>query len=181
MIAERFFERSAVEVARDLVGAEIQVGGTGGIVVETEAYERDDPASHSFPGPTARNAAMFGRPGTAYVYRSYGIHWCLNAVCLPGSAVLIRALLPTTGLEGMTARRGVADPRLLCSGPGRLCQALGVDRTLDGQPLDRSPFALRGPAETLDVAAGPRIGISRATDRPWRFALRGSPYLSRRI
>lgn len=184
MIERGFFARPAVAVARDLVGFEIRVGEAGGIVVETEAYERDDPASHSFAGPTARNGAMFGPPGTAYVYRSYGIHWCLNAVCLPGSAVLIRAILPTSGLDAMHERRGVADPRLLCSGPGRLCQALGVDRTLDGLPLDRPPFALRR-GKALGVAdavtAGPRIGISRATDRPWRFALRGSPWLSRRI
>ena len=184
MIGREFFHRSAVAVARDLVGVEISVGETGGIVVETEAYERDDPASHSFPGPTARNRAMFGPPGTAYVYRSYGLHWCLNAVCLPGSAVLLRAILPTSGLDAMRERRGVAEPRLLCSGPGRLCQALGVDRTLDGLPLDRPPFALRA-GEAAEVAAaivaGPRIGISRATDRPWRFALRGSPYISRRI
>jgi len=181
MIGREFFARTAVAVARDLVGVEIRVGDAGGIVVETEAYERDDPASHSYPGPTARNAAMFGPPGTAYVYRSYGIHWCLNAVCLPGSAVLIRAILPTEGLDAMRERRGVSDPRLLCSGPGRLCQALGVDRTLDGLPLDRPPFALRGGEAVDEIAAGPRIGISRATDRPWRFALRGSPWLSRRI
>lgn len=185
MIGRGFFERSAVDVARDLVGVELHVGGAGGVVVETEAYERDDPASHSFPGPTARNAAMFGLPGTAYVYRSYGIHWCLNAVCLPGSAVLIRALLPTAGLDAMQARRGVSDLRLLCSGPGRLGQALGVDRSLDGAPLDRPPFSLRAGHGGGDIAAGvvagPRIGISKAADRPWRFALRGSPFVSRRI
>lgn len=182
MIERGFFARTAVEVARDLVGAELHVGEAGGIVVETEAYERDDPASHSYPGPTARNSAMFGPPGTTYVYRSYGIHWCFNAVCLPGSAVLIRAILPTTGLDAMQARRGVTDLRLLCSGPGRVGQALGVDRSLDGMPLDRPPFLIRaGRGSGVEVAVGARVGITKAADRPWRFAMRDSPFVSRRI
>lgn len=181
MIDRGYFKRNAIEVARDLVGVELLVDGAGGIIVETEAYERDDPASHSFPGRTPRNAAMFGNPGSAYVYRSYGIHWCLNAVCLPGSAVLIRALAPTSGLEQMQTRRGLADLRLLCSGPGRLCQALGVDRSLDGKPLDAPPFMLRPATVPADVAVGTRIGITKAADRPWRFGLRNSPFVSRRL
>lgn len=173
-----FFNRDAVEVARDLIGAEFLVTGTGGIVVETEAYMPDDPASHSFRGPTARNAPMFGEPGTAYVYRSYGLHWCMNVVCLPGSAVLLRALEPTCGLAFMSERRGRADPLLLASGPGRLCQALGIDASLNGLSLSAHPFSLR-PGGPADIVAGTRIGISRAKDRLWRFGRAGSRFLSR--
>ena len=177
-----FFHRPVPLVARDLIGATLLVDGVGGIVVETEAYARDDPASHSFVGRTPRNASMFGPTGRAYVYRSYGIHWCLNVVCdaeAPGSAVLVRALEPTTGIERMTQRRGVADLRRLCSGPGRLCQALGVTGALDGLPLDAPPFALEGRLELPRIVESRRIGITQAAEVPWRFCLSGSPFLSR--
>ena len=178
-----FFARDPARVARELIGARLRLEGVGGIVVETEAYHHQDPASHSFTGRTPRNAAMFGPVGRAYVYRSYGVHWCLNLVCgeTPGSAVLIRALAPAWGLEAMMRRRGLEDVRKLCSGPGRLCQALAVTRDHDGLPLDRPPFALEAAAETPELVAGPRIGITRGVETPWRFGLKGSPFLSRRF
>ena len=174
-----FFRRDVTEVARDLIGARLTVDGVGGIIVETEAYDRTDPASHAYRGLTAGNAAMFGPAGHAYVYRSYGLHWCLNLVSgpEPGAAVLIRALEPTDGVETMARRRGTADLRRLCAGPGRLCQALAVTRTAhDGAPLDRPPFALAASDGRGEVVAGVRIGITKGIDTPWRFGLKGSPF-----
>ncbi len=168
-------------VARGLIGVRLWIDGVGGLIVETEAYHHEDPASHSHAGPTARNAVMFGPPGNAYVYRSYGIHWCLNLVCgtEPGSAVLIRALEPQDGLDQMRARRGVEPVRQLCSGPGKLGQALAVTRGLDGAALDAPPFRLAPADRHWPLQTGPRIGISRARDQPWRLGARGSPFLSR--
>jgi DNA-3-methyladenine glycosylase len=176
------FDRDAHEVAPDLIGAELLVGGVGGLIVEVEVYAPGDPASHAWRGRTPRNAAMFGPPGHAYVYRSYGIHWCLNFVCGPGeipSAVLLRALEPTAGLETMRARRGLDDVRLLCSGPGRLCQALAVTGAQDGLALERPPFSLSRPAATPEIVTGTRIGLTKAVDLPWRYGFAGSRFLSR--
>lgn len=184
MPAEEPFSRDAETVARALVGARLTVAGVGGTIVETEAYHRDDPASHSFIGPTTRNAAMFGPPGRAYVYRSYGIHWCLNVVCgVPGegSAVLIRALRPEIGVETMRARRGGLADRLLCAGPGRVCQALAVTGAHDGLPLDAAPFDLSWGDGPVPLAVDRRIGISKAADAPLRFGLAGSGFFSRRF
>lgn len=177
-----FFDRSVHRVAPELIGATLLVDGVGGVIVEVEAYHHTDPAAHSYVGRTERNAVMFGPPGHAYVYRSYGIHWCVNAVCEgegSASAVLIRALAPTAGLDAMRARRGVEDERLLCSGPGRLCQALGITRVLDGAALDAPPFVLLARARKPEIVTGPRIGITKAAEKPWRYGLRGSPFLSR--
>jgi DNA-3-methyladenine glycosylase len=175
-----FFARSVHEVAPELVGATLLVDGVGGKIVEVEAYDHEDPAAHSFGGQTARNATMFGPPGRAYVYRSYGVHWCLNFVCEAGSAVLVRALEPTHGLEMMAARRGTTEPRLLAAGPGRLTQALGLTGEHDGLPVDRPPFALYA-ADEVEVAVGPRVGITKAAELPWRYGEAGSRYLSRPI
>jgi len=170
------------EVAPELLGVTLLVDGVGGPIVEVEAYDSEDPAAHGFRGRTARNASMFGAPGHAYVYRSYGIHWCLNFVCEEeesAAAVLVRALEPAQGLDAMRERRGLDDPRLLCAGPGRLCQALGVTRDHDGLPLDRAPFQLRTGTMHEEVATGRRVGITAAADRPWRYAVAGSRFLSR--
>jgi DNA-3-methyladenine glycosylase len=183
-LASDFFARSVHEVAPELIGATLFVDGVGGRIVEVEAYDHEDPASHGYRGRTERNASMFGPAGRAYVYRSYGIHWCVNLVCEDegvASAVLVRALEPTHGLGAMRARRGLDEPRLLCSGPGRLCQALGISREHDGLPLGRPPFELHEREVRPEIVAGPRIGISRAAELPWRYGEAGSRFLSRAL
>jgi DNA-3-methyladenine glycosylase len=177
-----FFDRPVLEVAPDLIGATFLFNGVGGVIAEVEAYHHTDPAAHSFNGKTERNAVMFGPPGHAYVYRSYGIHWCVNFVCEAegeASAVLIRALQPTHGIAAMKRRRGIDDERLLCAGPGRLCQALGITRAQNGLALDHAPFELRAAAERPEIARGERIGISKAVELPWRYGLKGSKFLSK--
>jgi len=178
------FSKASDLVARQLIGVQLRVDGVGGTIVETEAYDHDDPASHTFNGPTVRNAAMFGPPGHAYVYRSYGIHWCLNFVCREvghGAGVLIRAVQPTDGLDQMRERRGLDDIRLLCAGPGRVGQALGINRSFDSLRLNQLPFELSmpNPALNFTVVTGPRVGISKAVEKPWRFGWAGSRFLSR--
>ena len=181
-LTHSFFKRSVHEVAPDLIGAVLLVNGVGGRLVEVEAYHHTDPAAHSYRGPTERNAVMFGPPGYAYVYRSYGIHWCLNFVCEPAgsaSAVLIRAIEPTEGLAVMRRRRGLADARLLCSGPGRVCEALGVTRAHNALAVTAPPFALFARRGDEEVVAGPRIGITKAVAKPWRYGLKGSRFWSK--
>jgi DNA-3-methyladenine glycosylase len=179
-----FFARSAHEVAPELIGVELLVDGVGGPIVEVEAYDQEDPAAHGFGGRTERNASMFGPPGHAYVYRSYGIHWCLNFVCASvgsAEAVLIRALEPRYGVDEMRQRRGLDDLRLLCAGPGRLTQALALTGEHDGRSLDEPPFELRARKDEPEIAVGTRVGITKATDEPWRYVLAGSPFLSRAL
>lgn len=177
-----FFARSVHEVAPDLIGATMLLDGVGGIIVEVEAYHHTDPAAHSYRGPTPRNQVMFGPPGFAYVYRSYGIHWCVNFVCEEegsASAVLIRALEPTHGLAAMRRRRHLQDAHALCSGPGKLTEALGITIAHNALPLDRPPIALHARTEDVEVATGIRIGITKAVERPWRYGVRGSKFLSK--
>jgi DNA-3-methyladenine glycosylase len=182
LIRRKFFARSVHAVAPDLIGAIFLFNGVGGRIVEVEAYHHTDPAAHSYGGRTERNAVMFGPPGFAYVYRSYGIHWCVNFVCEPegsASAVLIRAIEPLEGLEKMRRRRGLRDDRLLCAGPGRVCEALRISRAHNGLPLDAAPFELRRRTGKVEIAVGPRIGLTKAVDQPWRYGLAGSRFLSK--
>jgi DNA-3-methyladenine glycosylase len=177
-----FFDRSVHEVAPDLIGATFLVDGVGGVIVEVEAYHHTDPAAHSFRGETSRNRIMFGPPGFAYVYRSYGIHWCVNFVCEgagSASAVLIRAVEPTEGIEAMRRRRGLDDLRALCSGPGKLTEAMGITHAHNGLALDAAPFALHARQDDAEVLTGMRIGITKAVELPWRYGLKGSRFLSK--
>src|SRR5262245_27853281 len=177
-----FFDRPVLKVAPDLIGATLLVDGVGGVIVELEAYHHTDPAAHSFNGRTERNAVMFGPAGCVYVYRSYGIHWCVNFVCEEegsASAVLIRAVEPTEGIAAMRRRRGLKDERLLCSGPGRVCEALSITGAHNGLALDQPPFALLPRAQEVELAIGPRIGITKAAELPWRYGLKGSRFLSK--
>jgi DNA-3-methyladenine glycosylase len=181
-LTRSFFNRSVLEVAPDLIGVTLLFNGVGGRLVEVEAYHHTEPAAHSFNGPTKRNAIMFGPAGYAYIYRSYGLHWCLNFVCeAKGSAaaVLIRAIEPTAGLPAMRRRRGVTDERLLCSGPGRLCEALRITALHNGLALDQPPFELFARQSEVEIVTGPRIGITKAVDKPWRYGLKGSRFLSK--
>jgi DNA-3-methyladenine glycosylase len=181
-LTKSFFNRSVHEVAPDLIGVTLLVDGVGGRIVEVEAYHHTDPAAHSYRGETPRNAVMFGPPGYVYVYRSYGIHWCINFVCEPkgtASAVLIRAIEPTEGLALMRRRRGLSEARLLCSGPGRLCEALRVTAMHNGLPLDAPPFELLARQEPVEIVAGIRIGLTKAVDKPWRYGERDSRFLSK--
>jgi DNA-3-methyladenine glycosylase len=181
-LTRAFFARSVHAVAPELIGATLLVDGVGGTIVEVEAYDHEDPAAHGFGGRTARNASMFGPAGHAYVYLIYGLYWCLNLVCEPegvANAVLIRAIEPTAGIPAMQKRRKLGDVRLLCAGPGRLCEALGVTRAHDGLALDAPPFRLFARPHAIPLAVGPRIGISKAMDKPWRYGLAGSRFLSK--
>lgn len=176
------FLKKPQHLAQDLIGATFLINGVGGIIVETEAYSPNDAASHSYKGITLRNAAMFGPPGTLYVYRSYGIHWCVNIVCEPkdiGSAVLLRAIEPTKGIKTIQSRRHTDNKRLLCSGPARLTQALNIDSSFNGVSIDNDTIVLLPPTKKHKIIRSTRIGISRDVNRLWRFGLAGSPFLSR--
>ena len=179
MLSRAFFDRPVLDVAPELIGVTLLVDGVGGEIVEVEAYDESDPASHSFRGVTPRNAAMFGPAGHAYLYKIYGIHFCLNFVCRPGSAILIRALRPTAGFGEMHERRGGVAEKQLCSGPGKLAAALGLNLSQNGLALDDAPFALLAADTRPKVATGPRIGITKGVETPWRFVALGSPYLSK--
>ena len=182
LLRKAFFNRSVHQVAPDLIGATFLVDGVGGIIVEVEAYHHTEPAAHSYNGPTPRNAVMFGPAGFIYVYRSYGIHWCVNFVCEKAgsaSAVLIRALEPTHGIPAMRRRRGLHDERSLCSGPGKLTEALGITHAHNGLALDAPPIALYARNQKTDVVTGVRIGLTKAVDLPWRYGLRDSKFLSK--
>jgi DNA-3-methyladenine glycosylase len=182
LLGRSFFARSVHEVAPDLIGVTLLVDGVGGRIVEVEAYDQEDPASHGYRGRTPRIESMFGPPGHAYVYRSYGIHWCLNLVCgaegVP-EAALIRALEPTSGLDEQRRRRRNDNLRALCSGPGKLCQALAVTGAHDGLPLDRPPFRLCERKAVPEIVTAPRVGITRATELSWRYLEANNPYISR--
>jgi DNA-3-methyladenine glycosylase len=176
------FSAPAALVAQRLIGAILTVDGVGGRIVETEAYDPEEPASHAFCGPTTRNTVLFGAPAHVYVYRSYGIHWCLNFVCREeghGAGVLIRAIEPLTGLDTMRQRRGLEPIRLLCSGPGRVGQALGITHRHNGMSLLEAPFHVEAPQEPAPVVSGPRIGITKAIALPWRFGLAASKFWSK--
>ena len=180
-MAKTFFQQEVADLAHALIGARLLVDGVGGTIVETEAYDAADPGSHSFGGQTKRNRSMFGPEGRAYVYRIYGLHWCVNIVGggAPGAAVLIRALEPTHGLDAMRRRRGVDDVRRLCSGPAKVCQALAITGEHDGASLDGPSLQLVLTGDDPPVVQGPRIGVAKAASTPWRFGWRGSPFLSR--
>ena len=184
LLDKTFFDRSVHDVAPDLIGATMLFDGVGGMIVETEAYHMTDPASHSYRRQTPRNGVMFGPAGFAYVYRSYGIHWCVNFVCEgagSASAILVRALVPTHGIGLMQQRRGLQNERTLCSGPGKLCAALGITGSHDGLALDAQPFAIHARTVEPELVVGVRIGITKGVDLPWRFGLKGSRFVSRRF
>ena len=183
-LTKSFFDRSVHDVAPSLIGVTVLVDGVGGRIVEVEAYHQTDPAAHSYNGPTPRNAVMFGPAGYLYVYRSYGIHWCMNFVCEgvgSAAAVLIRAIEPVEGVALMRRRRGVHDLRLLCSGPGRLCEALAITAAHNGLALDAPPFALYAAAEPVEVVSGIRIGLTKAVEKPWRYGEKGSRFLEQAV
>lgn len=181
-IGKSFFDRNVDLVARQLIGTTFLVDGVGGVIVETESYDASDPASHSFGMRQAEwTASMFGPPGHAHVYRVYGLHWCLNFVCRVASAVLIRAIEPKYGIERMIERRGTDKLELLCSGPGRLCEALAITRSLDGASLTRAPLSLAARSKRPQLVSGIRIGLSKGREAERRFGLKNSAFLSKKF